>query len=193
MLDPDEEHGNVEGEEEGQGGGQAEDEKTASRQSHKNRRRCEKVTNVSLLCHEDEGIVRARPRKRQKFGSRDPSPSSPSHAAATDSSDHSPVPSSLASVSSSAGPPLEFPGRHTPTPPPSSLPFFPLPSRPDAPERSELASQGLDRALARAQLVDPLLSTPLSFDEDDNAHTGLSVRMRRRLRDLGITELFAGG
>ncbi|KAI0255114.1 P-loop containing nucleoside triphosphate hydrolase protein [Lactifluus subvellereus] len=164
-LDSDEERGIAEQHE----------EKTATRQSHKNRRHREKekATNVSLLSHEDEGIVRARPRKRQKFGNRDPSPSSPSHAAAADSSDSnsSPVPSPPVSSSSAGRPPPEFSDH--------------------APERSELASQGLDRALARAQLVDPLLSTPLSFDEGDDTHTGLSVRMRRRLRDLGITELFA--
>jgi ATP-dependent RNA helicase DDX51/DBP6 len=83
----------------------------------------------------------------------------------------------------------------TPTPPPPSLPRFPLPSRPRVPEKSELVSQGLDRALAHAQLVDPLLSTPLLLD-DENARdvtvAGLSARMIRRLRDLGITELFAG-
>jgi ATP-dependent RNA helicase DDX51/DBP6 len=151
----------------------------------------EKAKIGSLVSHEDDGII-ARPRKRQKFGSRDTSPS-PSYAAATDLSDpSSPVPSSP--VQSPAEPPPQSPGRRSPTstPPPSSLPLFPLPSRPDAPEKSELASQGLDRALARAQLVDPSLSTPLSFDEDDDANTGLSVRMLRRLRDLGITELFAG-
>jgi ATP-dependent RNA helicase DDX51/DBP6 len=81
---------------------------------------------------------------------------------------------------------------HTPTPPPPSLHRFPLPSRPHAPEKAELASQGLDRALAGAQLVDPLLSTPLSLDGDGNDVNGLSARTLRRLKDLGIVELFAG-
>ncbi|KAI0041203.1 P-loop containing nucleoside triphosphate hydrolase protein [Auriscalpium vulgare] len=82
------------------------------------------------------------------------------------------------------------PDRRTPTPPPpSTLPAFPLPTRPDAPARAELASQGLDRALARAQLVDPGVSTPLGANDDDGA--GLGERTRGRLRELGITELFA--
>jgi hypothetical protein len=59
--------------------------------------------------------------------------------------------------------------------PPSSLHRFPLPSRPHVPEKAELASHGLDRALASTQLVDPLLSTPLSPDEGgDNFTQGRS-------------------
>jgi len=85
------------------------------------------------------------------------------------------------------------PQRRTPTPPPPSvLPSFPLPTRPDAPAKAELASQGLDRALAHAQLVDPALSTPLPSGTEDDAGTGLSLKTRARLAELGITELFAG-
>lgn len=136
-----------------------------------------------------------RPRKRRKLDGEDASPG-PSRSAAADSS--SPAPPTP--VSSSSDPPDESPSvdhrthaqTRTPTPPPPSLPRFPLPSRPRAPEKSELVSQGLDRALARAQLVDPLLTTPLSLDEDGGDVAGLSARTIRRLRDLGITELFAG-
>jgi ATP-dependent RNA helicase DDX51/DBP6 len=77
---------------------------------------------------------------------------------------------------------------HTPTPPIPSLPRFPLPSRLRAPEKSDLVSQGLDRALARAQLVDPQFTTLLSLDEHGGDVTGLSERTIRRLRDLGITD-----
>ena len=157
-----------------------------------------------------------RPRKRQKLrsGSGDAGPgysqmrSRPATATAGDSSRSSPVvsssSSSLVSSSPEPEPPTSLLDHRTPTPaspppppppppPPASLQRFPLPSRPDAPEKSELASQGLDRALASAQLVDPLLSKPLSLDDGNGDDvTGLSARTLRRLRDLGIVELFAG-
>ena len=139
-----------------------------------------------------------RPRKRHKLrSSGDASPGysrMPSCPATAEDSSRS-------SSSSSPEPELEPPQTPldhrtlTPTPPapPPTLQRFPLPSRPHAPEKSELASQGLDRALASAQLVDPLLSTPLSPDDgNDDDITGLSARTLRRLRDLGIVELFAG-
>ena len=68
----------------------------------------------------------------------------------------------------------------------------PSTSRLDALDGSVLAKQGLDPACARTQLVDPHLSTTLSLDEDQNADIGLSAKTLRRLKDLGITELFAG-
>ena len=136
-----------------------------------------------------------RPRKRHKLRSSEAGLSPSRSTTSTDSS--SPVPSSP--VLSSSEPPADDEPQSlldhrplSPTPPPSSLHRFPLPSRPHAPEKAELASQGLDRALASAQLVDPLLSTPLSPDEEGNDFTGLSARTLRRLRDLGIVELFAG-
>jgi ATP-dependent RNA helicase DDX51/DBP6 len=132
-------------------------------------------------------------------------PAAAATATADDSSRSSPVPSSSSSPVSSPPEPepptdpqsiLDHRTR-TPASPPPSLPLplqrFPLPSRPHAPEKSELASQGLDRALASAQLVDPLLSTPLSLeDENGDDVSGLSARTLKRLRDLGIVELFAG-
>jgi len=160
---------------------------------------------------DSDSDVRQPPRKRQKLGSRGLSlgPSSPSSSpAATGVTDvvarpSSPTPSSESSGSSSSSPAgpssselnspeleLELDDR-TRTPPPSSLPRFPLPSRPRVPEKSELASQGLDRGLARAQLVNPMLTTPLSLDDEDSG-AGLSARTLRRLREQGIVELFAG-
>lgn len=142
-----------------------------------------------------------RPRKRHKLRSSEASPGRSRSTTTTDSSSSSPVPSSESPVSSSSE--LEQPVDDepqsvldhqplSPTPPPSFLHRFPLPSRPHAPEKAELASQGLDRALASAQLVDPLLSTPLLPDEEGNEFTGLGAKTLRRLRDLGIVELFAG-
>ena len=164
-----------------------------------------------------------RPRKRHKLhSSSDASPghshmrSRPTTATVENLSRSSPslvVPSSSSSAVSSSPEPESEPEPEPPTdpqslldhhtrtptpplplpPPLPSLQRFPVPSRPHAPEKSELASQGLDRALASAQLVDPLLSTPLSFDDEgrDDIITGLSARTLRRLRDLGIVELFA--
>ena len=69
----------------------------------------------------------------------------------------------------------------------------PFPSRSDAQDKkSELVKQGLDRAHAHAQTVDPQQSTPLPLDEDQNADIGLCPKTLKRLRELGITELFAG-
>ena len=68
----------------------------------------------------------------------------------------------------------------------------PTTSRSDVLDDSVLVNQGLDPAVTGAQLVDPHLSTTLPFDEDQNADIGLSAKTLRRLKDLGITELFAG-
>ncbi|KAG6877780.1 hypothetical protein C0993_003981 [Termitomyces sp. T159_Od127] len=81
--------------------------------------------------------------------------------------------------------PLE--AQHQPT---GILPSFPLPSLPDAPSKSVLALQGLDRALVDAELVDPTTLLCIQDGPKDGG-THLSERMRKRLQDLGITELFA--
>lgn len=74
---------------------------------------------------------------------------------------------------------------------PVSLPSFPLPALPNAPSKSQLALQGLDQALIDAELVLPSAISPIPIGKDDDG-TRLSERMRKRLRDFGITELFAG-
>ncbi|KAG1821830.1 P-loop containing nucleoside triphosphate hydrolase protein [Suillus subaureus] len=71
-----------------------------------------------------------------------------------------------------------------------SLPVFPLPILPDAPPKSILALQGLDQALVQAEVVNPSSRLPI-IPKGDDARTGLSERTRRRLIELGITELFA--
>ena len=75
--------------------------------------------------------------------------------------------------------------------PEATLPSFPLPALPDAPSTSILALQGLDQALIDAEIVDPatLMTIP---DGEDSGGTGLNEKIRKRLKDLGITELFAG-
>ena len=77
--------------------------------------------------------------------------------------------------------------------PPAALQAFPQPRRPEAPSKSVLALQGLNRALIEADIVNPATTLDIepSLDAPDEK-TGLSGKVRRRLQDLGITELFAG-
>ncbi|KAI9457193.1 DEAD-domain-containing protein [Russula earlei] len=179
-------------------------EEAASRPQKKKRHRGKGKGDTLIPAEggdEDATVSHRRPRKRQKkSGSdRDPSPgpgpsSPPRSVVSLAPRSSSPVSGSAPGPDSPAAPILSLDRRdrtRTPTPPPSSLPRFPLPSRPCAPEESELASQGLDRALARAQLVHPALSTPLSLDENSGDNAGLSARALGRLKDLGIVELFA--
>ena len=72
-----------------------------------------------------------------------------------------------------------------------ALPLFPLPTRPDAPSKTELALQGLDRAQIEAELVDPNSTLSIDLDADDD-NLSLGLKTRRVLIDLGINELFAG-
>ncbi|KAH8100093.1 DEAD-domain-containing protein [Cristinia sonorae] len=76
---------------------------------------------------------------------------------------------------------------------PNALPSFPAPRRPDAPSKATLALQGLDKALVEAKLIEPSKVVPIvdSENTEDALALGLSQRMRKRLRELSITELFA--
>lgn len=89
--------------------------------------------------------------------------------------------------------------------PPPAFPSFPLPVAPDAPSKSTLALLGLDKALLDAQIISPSRNVPLdSIDaerspENENENESesrqlpvLSQKMKKRLRELGITEFFAG-
>ncbi|KZP31818.1 DEAD-domain-containing protein [Athelia psychrophila] len=73
----------------------------------------------------------------------------------------------------------------------AALPSFPLPALPNAPPKSVLALQGLDRALVDAEIVDPSTLLPIPSDGEDDVGTGLSEKTRKRLQELGIVELFA--
>ncbi|KAF8899912.1 P-loop containing nucleoside triphosphate hydrolase protein [Gymnopilus junonius] len=72
----------------------------------------------------------------------------------------------------------------------ATLPSFPLPALPDAPSKSDLALLGLDQALVDAEIVSPSTVFPIPTGKEAGG-TRLSERTRRRLRDIGITELFA--
>lgn len=72
-----------------------------------------------------------------------------------------------------------------------ALPRFPLPTCPNAPSKSELALQGLDRAQIEAELVDPSSMLPIDLDTDTDRSV-LSLKTRKRLIDLGVNVLFAG-
>lgn len=82
-------------------------------------------------------------------------------------------------------------GRPRSQTPQAALPSFPLPRRPNAPSRSTLALQGLDKALIEAEIVNPTTLHPFASDGDDDGGTGLGEKARKRLSELGITELFA--
>ncbi|RXW21754.1 hypothetical protein EST38_g4090 [Candolleomyces aberdarensis] len=71
------------------------------------------------------------------------------------------------------------------------LPSFPLPSHPDAPSKSTLALQGLDKHITEAEIVHPSTVLPIPGEGAEEGGTRLSEKTRRRLKDLGITELFA--
>lgn len=76
---------------------------------------------------------------------------------------------------------------------PEGLPSFPLPRHPNPPSTSELLRQGLDKALIGAEIVDPSRGLPIPDPgEPDEHNLGLGDRTCRRLRELGIVELFAG-
>ncbi|KAJ3732156.1 DEAD-domain-containing protein [Lentinula guzmanii] len=75
--------------------------------------------------------------------------------------------------------------------PQAALPTFPLPALPNAPSKSTLALQGLDKALVDADIIPPTKTLPISPEGDAGGGSGLSEKMRKRLIDLGITELFA--
>lgn len=66
-----------------------------------------------------------------------------------------------------------------------ALPSFPLPKHPDAPSKTDLALQGLDKSLADAKIV-------WDGDTQNMEDTKMSGRMKKRLKELGIVELFAG-
>lgn len=83
------------------------------------------------------------------------------------------------------------PPRRSPTPQ-AALPSFPLPALPDAPSKSVLALQGLDKALVDAEIVDPATTLPVPPEGEADDVTGLCEKTRKRLHELGITELFAG-
>ncbi|KAG8881310.1 ATP-dependent RNA helicase dbp6 [Tulasnella sp. 332] len=76
---------------------------------------------------------------------------------------------------------------------PGYLPAFPRPMQPEAPSKASLYLQGLDKALSRARVVDSTLTLPLPPLSDDGKPDsfGISTPTRRRLEDMGITELFA--
>ncbi|KAI0925972.1 hypothetical protein AcW1_008259 [Taiwanofungus camphoratus] len=80
--------------------------------------------------------------------------------------------------------------RRSPTPL-VALPSFALPSQPDAPSKSTLALQGLDKALIEAEIIDPDQVQTLPSPSDSADVVGLSEKTRKRLKELGISELFA--
>jgi ATP-dependent RNA helicase DDX51/DBP6 len=73
----------------------------------------------------------------------------------------------------------------------AALPSFPLPTRPDAPLKHDLALLGLDKALIDAEIIDPNTTMRFRLDSEECA-SGLTERTRNRLSKLGVSQLFAG-
>lgn len=78
---------------------------------------------------------------------------------------------------------------HTST---SSPPISPPSTFSDAPTKSALALQGLGRTLVDAEVIDPDMILPIPLEGADDGGSCLSEKMRKRLHESGITELFAG-
>ncbi|KAH7909502.1 DEAD-domain-containing protein [Hygrophoropsis aurantiaca] len=95
-----------------------------------------------------------------------------------DSQEHAHIPTSM-----------DKPVRKSISPRPA-LSAFPLPAAPEAPPKSVLALQGLDQAMLGATTVNPGISISI-VDEQEDITFALSERTRKRLLELGITELFA--
>jgi ATP-dependent RNA helicase DDX51/DBP6 len=127
----------------------------------------------------DEKSIAKRPTKRRKLAGDD-----------GDVEMGNPAQSEIVNFDAGAWPPQPITHRS-----PTSLMTlgsFPLPALPRAPPKSVLARQGLDQALVDAEIVDPTALLPIPWDADDDAGTGLTEKTRKRLKELGITELFAG-
>ncbi|KAH7873423.1 P-loop containing nucleoside triphosphate hydrolase protein [Lentinula edodes] len=92
--------------------------------------------------------------------------------------------------SESLAPPPAHSIQRSPTPQ-AALPTFPLPALPNPPSKATLALQGLDKALVDADIISPSKTLHIPPDGNIDGGTGLSEKMRKRLVDLGITELFA--
>ncbi|KAI0368734.1 DEAD-domain-containing protein [Pilatotrama ljubarskyi] len=119
----------------------------------------------------------SRPKKRRKLDTPEVEP--PSRSASPDEAPERPAELPTTSRPKSPTPPV-------------ALPAFPQPRRPEAPSKAVLALQGLDKALIEAEVIDPATTVPLEASQGaQDGLTGLSERMRKRLQDLGITELFA--
>jgi ATP-dependent RNA helicase DDX51/DBP6 len=77
----------------------------------------------------------------------------------------------------------------------ATLPSFPLPVLPNAPSKSALALQGLDKALLDAEIIEPSRVVPvhsIGHDRKDGQLPVLSEKTTKRLHELGIAEFFAG-
>lgn len=147
---------------------------------------------------------RDRPKKKRKVDHAAPAESELSEMAVDEHSplNSTPVPASLQAYI--ADPPPSSPQdeqnkeqeqeQEQQAAPLPTLPRFPLPRQPEAPSASVLYLQGVDEALIEAEIVDPAKTLPLNsdIDEDQDDGSGLSLKTRQRLAQLGILELFAG-
>ncbi|KAF8577584.1 ATP-dependent RNA helicase [Ramaria rubella] len=161
--------------------------------------RVKKAENLNLIEPSTQPVQRSsiinveseRPRKRQKIAAVPTARSSPSPSTASSSSRASSaeededikmaedIPSIPRSLDVSTAP----------------LAAFPMPSAPVAASQKSLALQGLDPGLIDAEIVDSSRTAPIDSSGTDSLTTplnlGLSIKTRNRLKELGISELFA--
>ncbi|WVN89789.1 uncharacterized protein L203_105019 [Cryptococcus depauperatus CBS 7841] len=78
----------------------------------------------------------------------------------------------------------------TPASPPP-LKAFPLPHAAPLPPASVLAKQGLPRGLEDATFIDQSLLVSVDDFEMERKEEGLSERMKKRLKEIGVTDFFA--
>ncbi|TFK46117.1 DEAD-domain-containing protein [Heliocybe sulcata] len=149
----------------------AKNDRKKKKKERKERKLSGKVADVLAEGNEEPEVEPKRPKKRRKLDS--------GESELVTSVDHDLPPASPV-----------IPSRRSPTPP-AALPSFPLPALPNAPSKRDLARQGLDEALVGAEVIDPATVLPVGEAGQEGDTTGLSDRMKKRLVELGITELFA--
>lgn len=87
---------------------------------------------------------------------------------------------------------VDEPRQKSPTPE-VALPSFPPPVLPEAPDKKTLTLQGLDKGLLQAEIVDSSRVEHVDgLDRPEGQLPVLSDKTKKRLKALGITELFAG-
>ncbi|KAF8514545.1 DEAD-domain-containing protein [Hysterangium stoloniferum] len=126
-----------------------------------------------------------RPHKRRKVSEEIVVSQSPTSASSSSSSSRAP---SLSEVDDKVSLVVEdLPSQNIPV---NSLPTFDMPSVTIPGSQRTLALQGLDQGLIGAEIVDSSKTIPIdSLDSD--TFGAISTKTKKRLKELGITDLFA--
>jgi hypothetical protein len=145
----------------------------------------EPVATVPIVVPAEEPAE--RPRKRRKVSEEMAAPQySTSASSSSLSSRQSPfeVDDKMPSVVE------DLPSQNPPT---DSLPTFDMPSVFIPDFQRTLTLQGLDQGLIGAEIVDSSKTIPIeSLDSESDSPGIISTKTKKRLKELGITEFFAG-